>query len=394
MDAIAPPKMCGSLLSLLLFLFGFGILGCSGPNKESDRLTYDGPSDELKATKVLPALDSPIPERNSAIWCAPFDLVCSRLADVLGEGKPIRFKDGAALPLNTDLAKSPDETLPADSYATLEIYPGGSESLGNRSLAEALEKERLADPESQEGPFYVAAILQARLRFPHSYQNGEERGMPFTDSKGIKSTVRYFGLLKGNHSGERDKAREQLRVLWCEHILPSNRSSPVERFALDLCADSEPFQIICAQVNAKPTLAAMVADLEGKIESWRPDANEEHLEDLETLGIACMHWRIKHRFREFEGPEHRIANSPIEGLYLRDASEEIEFRIDRQGVALDAKARVAPKTAMAERGGVLRDFRFTQPHLIILKKRGAKTPSFVMWVDNAEMMEKTPVVTP
>ncbi len=69
------------------------------------------------------------------------------------------------------------------------------------------------------------------------------------------------------------------------------------------------------------------------------------------------------------------------GLWCKTALQAIDFRLDRSGVGLESEstmvwASVAPC------------FKFDRPFLIVVKKRGAERPFFVMWVDNAEFLCK------
>jgi hypothetical protein len=60
----------------------------------------------------------------------------------------------------------------------------------------------------------------------------------------------------------------------------------------------------------------------------------------------------------------------------------LQFKIDEKGAEITSEARQE-----ALDGGPSH-FHFDRPFLIYLKKRGAKYPFFVMWVDNAELLSK------
>jgi len=48
-------------------------------------LTFDGSSQDLKATEVVPTLDTPIPKGKNAIWCASFQSAWKALEALAGE---------------------------------------------------------------------------------------------------------------------------------------------------------------------------------------------------------------------------------------------------------------------------------------------------------------------
>ena len=71
----------------------------------------------------------------------------------------------------------------------------------------------------------------------------------------------------------------------------------------------------------------------------------------------------------------------------------IDFTLGRTGVVLKSDAVII----IPPRGGILesRRFDFDKPFLIYVRKRGpAASPFFVMWVDNAELMQEFLVENP
>lgn len=59
--------------------------------------------------------------------------------------------------------------------------------------------------------------------------------------------------------------------------------------------------------------------------------------------------------------------------------QDIEFRLDRSGAIVSSAAGMYTL-------GLSRNFSFTRPFLIALRKRGAAQPYLVMWIDNAELL--------
>jgi hypothetical protein len=96
-----------------------------------------------------------------------------------------------------------------------------------------------------------------------------------------------------------------------------------------------------------------------------------------------MHWKIEHRFKELEGVDKPLSNSSMQGLWIDPALQVIEFKLDQRGASVSSQAMIA-----AKKGGP-RELHFNRPFLIYMKKRDAKHPFFVMWVDNAELLIKS-----
>lgn len=71
------------------------------------------------------------------------------------------------------------------------------------------------------------------------------------------------------------------------------------------------------------------------------------------------------------------------GSFLKEVSQSVKFKIDRRGVELASRAKVHTYW----NGSHPEDFRFDRPYLIVLQTRESRQPFFVMWVDNAELMQ-------
>ena len=100
-----------------------------------------------------------------------------------------------------------------------------------------------------------------------------------------------------------------------------------------------------------------------------------------------MLYKLTHHFAELEG--RALGNQPWldEGYFIRKAIQMTDFTLGRTGVVLksDTQIVVPPLGQLPEP----RRFEFNRPFLIYVKKRGpAASPFFVMWVDNAELMNK------
>ena len=65
------------------------------------------------------------------------------------------------------------------------------------------------------------------------------------------------------------------------------------------------------------------------------------------------------------------------------AQQDILFRLDRSGAELKSEAK------MYALGGATH-FVVDRPFLIYMCQRGAKTPYFALWVDNAELLNRWP----
>src|SRR5262249_17250176 len=159
----------------------------------------------------------------------------------------------------------------------------------------------------------------------------------------------------------------QVHVLYCPREALW-REKEVPEFILDPCKTSQPYQIVLARVNRKPTLADTLADVEQKIAAQpAPDAFMSQLHPRDTLLVPNMAWKVSHRFKELEGQDKQFLNPALRGLYLDTAIQTIQFRLDRSGAELasESKVLVAPGASF---------FHLDRPFLVYMKKRGGKHP--------------------
>jgi hypothetical protein len=137
-----------------------------------------------------------------------------------------------------------------------------------------------------------------------------------------------------------------------------------------------------ALVKRKNSLGDMLEGIRQKV-AHRPEDWNGSLGPNDTVLVPNMHFQIQHHFRELEGRDKVFLNPALSGLYLADAIQLIHFRLDRSGVAMSSWALQAARA-------VAKHYRFDRPFLLCLQRRGAQAPYFVMWVDNAELLQTQP----
>jgi hypothetical protein len=109
---------------------------------------------------------------------------------------------------------------------------------------------------------------------------------------------------------------------------------------------------------------------------------EEHLHKFgpnDVLLVPNIFWKIFHHFSELEGKS--FGNRRFKGYLLAEASQMIQFKLDRSGAELKSEAKMVAAPTPSH-------YLFNKPFLIYMKKRGAEHPFFVMWVDNVELLSK------
>ena len=98
----------------------------------------------------------------------------------------------------------------------------------------------------------------------------------------------------------------------------------------------------------------------------------------DVLIVPEMFWKIDHSFKELIGKTVSNANP---AMPIVEAYQGINFRLDRKGVVLESESRLITSSSP-------KYFKFNRPFMLYIKKRDSAQPFFVMWVNNAELLNK------
>jgi hypothetical protein len=348
------------------------------------KMTFSGESHELKRTQVLLSLDTPIEPGKNAVWCASFLSGWKALQNDLA-GEPVELQGAEAYcePLNT--AIDPGDDLPQASYANVGWVQEGIIEIIRRDIKEMFPaKEPPSFPGILANSFLAYAYLEANVTFTLPYfQN--RKPLVFADSKGSKTEVNSFGIRQEDEYAY-FALRRQPKILYASR----DDDYRLQEFAVDLCLDSQPSQIVVARISPELTLSATLSKLEKRIAetaAWADSLKRKHphltpyelrFGPNDVLLVPDVFWRISHHFTELEG--RAFGNAKLEGQRIDVAMQEIVFRLDRSGAELKSEA----KTYMSPFPSY---FVLDQPFLIYMKRRGGDSPYFVVWVDNAELLK-------
>jgi len=375
-------------LIILYILSGALIFANSGCSSDKDtipepalEMTYDGNSTDLKHTVILPTLNTPIPKGKNVIWCSSFQLAWNELKiNVIGE--PVKVIGAEDIANRLNLARQSRADISDKScYATAGIVKDGILEKIQTEMAKRFPSEQQPDF-SDVLPIdviiaYSYLMANVKFRIPY-FENNKE--FIFRDSQGNETPVTSFGIRPEDDYAYK-KLRKQVEILYYSHHQDSYK---LMEFAVDLCKDTKPNQIVLAVIEPKDTLEQTLAYLDDKIVGFTKDDFFHQFGINDVLLVPNIFWRITHHLKELEGKY--LANKGFEDLYIRLALQMIQFRLDRSGAELKSEAKVyaAP---------IPNIFVFDRPFLIYMKKRGAEFPFFVMWIDNAELLSKpsTPV---
>jgi len=360
-------------------------------------------SNDLEQTSIIATLDSPFPKYHNVIWCSTFQMAWDMLKnDIISE--PVEVPGAEKLADRLNRAEFSPKNIEVESYFATAGF------LADGIIAEIQDEMTQLFP-SEPVPVFddinalpletiiAYSYLNADIEFEHPfYINNNE--FDFQDSNGTITEVASFGSRPDADST--DLVRGQVDVLYYKH---GDQTSAPE-FAVDLCKYTNPYQVVLACVPQQKNLGKTVDYAEQKISEFIQDPNNEQLRKLqpaltggrfgerpaETLTVPDVLYELTHHFAELEGKA--IGNQPWldQGYIIRKAVQMTDFTLGRTGVILNSGAQiVVPPLGQPE----ARRFDFDRPFLIYVKKRGPDySPIFVMWIDNAELMQEFVVEGP
>jgi hypothetical protein len=333
-----------------------------------------------KATEVVATLETLIPEGKNAIWCASFLAAWKTLMEQVTQ-EPVSLEGQGGLVPSLNSAPDPRPAVP---QAALYVASGWKQE----GIIERVQRELVQKFPSKQAPTFPGAIsnsfiaysyLEASVKFSLPYFQNRQ-ALEFTDAEGRKTPVVSFGI-RPEDDYAYYKLRAQPQILFRKG---EEREESLE-FAIDLCPDSEPSQIVVARINREPTLAAAVArvDMESEEMDARGRGQPDYAKHLQKVGpndvllVPNLFWQLSHHFSELEGK--KFTNAKLKGQQLDVAQQDILFRLDRSGAELKSESKMLCSPIPTY-------FVLDRPYLIFLRQRGAQAPYFAMWVDNSELL--------
>lgn len=365
-------------ISFILLILFFCCSCSSEPDIKKSTKSFEGKSSDLKSTHIVPTLDSPMKKRGNVIWCASFLSAWKALENEIA-GESISLEGNPELATKLNKSKDPKNSIPDGA---LYVAAGWTNKGITNKITKDLKKlfptkVSPSFPDIREDSFVAYSYLESNVKFSMPYfQN--RKPMTFTSSDGVKSEIQSFGIRP-----EDDYAYYKLRKQ--PHILfqkGGRRNKEKLEFAIDLCANSSPSEIIVALMEKKASLAETLDQFETYCNKQKKNTDAKYLEEIgpnDVLLVPDIFFKIIHRYSEIE--KKAFQNKKLKGQLLDRAQQDILFRLDRSGAELKSESKMycCPIPTY---------FQLDRPFLVIMRKRGEKQPYFVMWVDNAELLQE------
>ncbi len=346
-------------------------------------------SRNLKQTAVVATLDCPLPEHKNVIWCSTFQMAWDKFKqDIIRE--PIQVGGAEELANRLNRAQFPAGNIEEKSYyAAAGFVKSGIIEQIQKGMSRRFPSEPrpVFDERYRKLPGVAVAYayLNVDVGFAHPYYS-YDGAFRFDDSNGTRAEVTAFCAQNAVRAANHEQVRGQVEVLY-----DNQADSPeTTEFAVDLCRDTKPYQVVLARVPRSNTLGEAARSVGDKIAQFKNDPNYKTLRAVrpaDTLIVPDVLYKLTHHFEELLGKQVTNMGGP-EPTLIFEAMQRIDFTLSRTGVVLKSEARFATTTKSRDLD-TPRHLHFDRPFLIYVKKREADaTPFFIMWVDNAELMKR------
>jgi hypothetical protein len=328
------------------------------------------------ATDVLPHPADRIQAGRNYVYCATFQLAWDDFRQLVGDDPQVEGRPLIATGLNGP-AFPRSSLSPASYVARMGPVSAG---IHDTILAEMREKfpgvtPTFRDPD-RPSDFLAYAFLQKNLPFAARFDRISEP-LVFHAAAG-DTKVKCFGFKElKSASSDPAKLKDQVDVLHYESD---------EEFVLRLKPKTD--EIVLAKLRPAATLSETLQTVQRLIGMPPKKVDRPSLEDKDKLLIPCLGFNGLRHYVELNGK--RIENPGKEAWQIVDAKQSVRFLLNESGARLESDVQLysdwnghtpppPPKPRM---------FVFDRPFLLYLKERTAEQPYLVIWVANAELMER------
>ncbi len=330
-------------------------------------------SSELRRTAIAAHPDAAIEEGKNALYCASFQLAWDAMGREALDG-PVRFTEPVPLAEMLGRGGITASDMPARSFVARAGFVRDGivasiqqelESTFERGPDPYLETLRLTNDDVLAYAFLARelAFAQPFLRLDGKVLFGGRDGVAI-EAWGIPSDAD----LKMSRDALR-KAIAQVRVY-------GYGDYGREPYVVALQPKQKGEEILLARVSPKETLAGTIAAALAIVEENEAQA----METEDQLTVPLVDFDLTHRYAELEG--RFLANPGFESYRIGEALQRIRFRLNEEGALLRSRS------TMVARGSIPRHFDFTEPHLVMLRKKESKHPYLALWVANPELLVK------
>jgi len=432
---------------LILFLLIAGPAPAQDVQGGPEKRTPEKPqsADAVQETVMTPYLGVEFPPGKNLVWCATFQMVWDSLKKEVGG--PVHTRPGCVTVEKLNGERLSKSDIPMTGAFTAAGLVGDG-------ILDQIRKGVKAIPGSSPGlvpqerdfagqGFVMYAYLLRSLAFHEPFES-----LGAWSWAGGDKNVACFGISLYSPSSEKQRNRaSEVCVIWHRFVMeraksgeddlatiPKNEefiielvsTSPEDRLILASIAPAKTLQGTVEQVlahlkhpNSKTSKDGLTPEIRTYLSVREKDAATERaggeLTELqarevearerralsaviksvsdykclllnESLYVPYTQLEMTKQYDDLIGQVVVGGSKKVNGLPIVDARQRISFGLNERGAVLESEASI-------EVGGVaetFRSFAFTKPFLVLLMRKGAERPYFVLWVANPEVLVANP----
>jgi hypothetical protein len=317
-------------------------------------------------TFITPHMEVPVEPGQNIIYCSTFQIAWNDMkTDIVGED--IRLEDAPETVARLNQSLSSEADIDGRDY--LARVGVGSDAFVegiNRDLRAKFGRDApQIDDTYRSGEIILAyALLQKSMQFEHPFERFDN-AVSFWEGE-RRATVYGFGI---NRYSEAQYGALRGQV----EIIDYHDSGD---FVIRLRSTRPDDEIVLANVTPENTLLETYRAVNARVERSTPD----RLANNDVLMIPLIDLAVHHSYDSLL--DLNLLNEGFEEYFVRDAIQDIRFRMDETGVAVKSEA----KFAIEKKGPMHRLLVFDDPYMLYLKTKDGDYPYFMIWVDNANLM--------
>jgi hypothetical protein len=321
----------------------------------------------LKKTVVLPHIEAEIPEGKSVIYCSTFQLAWNELINNVVE-KDVEVENGPYWTYNLNKQIGDKDDLTAEYYVANAGYisDGIVEKINEELEAKFQKSYEPSVPLSDSG-IIAYSYLFKNLKFMDEFE--PDFYLNFNEEKEVKS----FGI-----KAEANPYTGYLKTRSC--ILYDYKND--DDFILQVRLKNSSDEIYLAKVEPGKTIYETYynvlerATQENKVEITADD----------EIRVPVLEYKLNRSYDELIGKTILGFKNNI--YYFLVAQQMIRFEMNEKGVELESEVEMAAECEEEpDFENLPKKLFYDKPFLIILKEKNAEHPYFLMWVNNAELMQ-------
>jgi hypothetical protein len=329
----------------------------------------------FRTTDIVPHLADAIKADRNYVYCATFQMAWDDFREFFGGNLQVESRPSLATGLNGP--PFPRSSLSsASNVARMGLV---RERIRDKIIAEMAEKfpgitPSLSDSVSPDGVI-AYAFLQKNLPFAVRFDRISEP-LIFHAAAGDTS-VTCFGFKElDKATGNVDGLKQQVDVLHYESD---------DEFVLRLKPTSD--EIVLAKIRPAATLGETLRTVQSLIGTGSKKVDRPKLEDKDKLLIPRLGFNVLRDYDELIGKH--LENPGKEEWFIAEAKQAVRFLLNESGARLESEMQLgADWNGHPPLPPPPRMFVFDRPFLLYMKEPSAEQPYLVIWVANAELMER------